>query len=149
MAMCLAFISKESSYTFPLLPGVWLAVNGGLKERRGWYALAPFFAAAACVLALRWALFGGIGGYRDAAGAPQALSVALIPVLKTFALRLWAVLFFPINWSIEPGTVFGIVTILYLASLLPAFVGWDSKARFSAHDRMAARAWPCRPCSSC
>ena len=116
-AMSLAFISKESSYTLPLLLGLWLAVNGGLKDRRGWYAFLPFFTAAACLFAWRWILFGGIGGYADAAGRPQALSLGFVPVLNTFGLRLWAVLFFPINWSVQPGVVLGIVTTFYVAAL--------------------------------
>lgn len=135
-AMNLAFISKESSYTFPLLLAVWLAANGGLKDRRGWYALLPFFAAAACLFAWRWILFGGIGGYVDAAGRSQALSVGLVPILKTFALRLWAVLFFPINWSVQPGAVLGIVTAFYLAALF-----WLSSVAARRRDLVLAIGW--------
>jgi hypothetical protein len=119
--MVLAFISKESSYTLPLVLVVFLAVNGGLKTRRGWYALAPFFAFAAGMLAWRWMLFGGIGGYLNAAGQPQAMSPGLLPVLKIFAMRLWAVLFFPINWSQQPGVLFGIFAVLYIVALLWLF----------------------------
>ncbi len=118
LSMVLAFFSKESSYTFPLVLVVFLASNGSLKTRRGWYALAPFFAFAAGMLAWRWILFGGIGGYLNAAGQPQALSPGLLPVLKIFALRLWAVLFFPINWSQQPGVLLGIFTALYIVALI-------------------------------
>ena len=117
LSMVLAFFSKESSYTFPLVLVVFLASNGGLKTRRGWYGLAPFFALAAGMLAWRWILFGGIGGYLTAAGQPQALSPGVLPVLKIFALRLWAVLFFPINWSQQPGVWLGIFTALYVVAL--------------------------------
>jgi hypothetical protein len=117
LSMVLAFFSKESSYTFPLVLLVFLSSNGGLKTRRGWYALAPFFALAAGMLAWRWILFGGIGGYLNAAGQPQALSPGVLPVLKIFALRLWAVLFFPINWSQQPGVLLGIFTVLYIVAL--------------------------------
>ena len=117
LSMVLAFFSKESSYTFPLVLLVFLGSNGGLKTRRGWYALAPFFALAAGMLVWRWILFGGIGGYLNAAGQPQALSPGLLPVLKIFALRLWAVLFFPINWSQQPGVLLGIFTLLYMVAL--------------------------------
>jgi len=135
-AMCLAFLCKESSYTFPLLVGLWLAVNGGLKDRRGWFALAPFFAAAACLLAWRLILFGGIGGYVDAAGRSQALTVGFVPVLKVFGLRLWAVLFFPINWSIPPGAVLVIVTTFYLAALC-----WLSSAPVRRRDLLLTLGW--------
>jgi hypothetical protein len=116
-SMVLAFFSKESSYTFPLVLVVFLASNGALRSRRGWYSLAPFFAFAAGMLAWRWILFGGIGGYLNAAGQPQALSPGLLPVLKIFALRLWAVLFFPINWSQQPGVLLGSFTVFYIVGL--------------------------------
>jgi len=50
LSMFLAFLSKESSYTVPLALVVFLASNGGLGTRRGWYSLAPFFAVAAGIL---------------------------------------------------------------------------------------------------
>jgi len=49
--------------------------------------------------------------------------------LKTFALRLWAVLFFPVNWSQQPGLVFGIVMVFYLVALL-----WLLKAQVTWRD---------------
>jgi len=129
LSMLLAFFTKESSYTFPLVLAVFLVSNGGLKTRRGWYALAPFFAVAAGFLAWRWILFGGVGGYLNASGQPEALSLSLLPILKTFALRLWAVLFFPINWTQQPGVLLGIVTVLYVIALL-----WLLKAQAPWHD---------------
>jgi hypothetical protein len=129
LSMFLGFLSKESSYTVPLVLVVFLASNGGLGTRRGWFSLAPFFAVAAGMLAWRWILFGGIGGYLNAAGQPEALSLGVMSVLKTFALRLWAVLFFPINWSRQPGLLFGIVMVFYLAALL-----WLLKARMRWRD---------------
>jgi hypothetical protein len=128
LSMFLAFLSKESSYTVPLVLVVFLASNGGLRTRRGWYSLVPFFVVAAGMLAWRWILFGGIGGYLNSAGQPEALSLGVMSVLKTFALRLWAVLFFPINWSHQPGLVFGIVMVFYLVALvwlLKAQVAWS------------------------
>jgi len=135
-AMSLAFICKESSYTFPLLVGLWVAVNGKLKDHRDWYALVPFFAAAACLLAWRLILFGGIGGYVDASGQAQALSVGVIPILRTFGLRLWAALFFPINWSMHPGAVLGIATIVYLVALL-----WLSSIAMRRRDLILTLGW--------
>jgi hypothetical protein len=129
LSMFLAFLSKESSYTVPLVLMAFLASNGGLRTRRGWYSLAPFFAVAGGMLVWRWILFGGIGGYLNSAGQPEALSLGVLSVLKTFALRLWAVLFFPINWSQQPDLVFGIVTVFYLVALL-----WLLKAQVAWRD---------------
>jgi hypothetical protein len=129
LSMLLAFLSKESSYTVPLVLAVFLASNGGLRTRRGWYSLAPFLAVAAGMFVWRWILFGGIGGYLNSTGQPEALSLGVLSVLKTFALRLWAVLFFPINWSQQPGLVFGIVMVFYLVALL-----WLLKAQVAWRD---------------
>ncbi len=117
LAMVLGFLCKESSYTLPLLLVVFLASRGALRDRRAWYALVPFFATTAGFLAWRWFLFGGIGGYLNPAGQPEALTIGILPLLKTFGLRLWAVLFFPINWSNQPGSLLGMLLIANLAAL--------------------------------
>jgi hypothetical protein len=46
----------------------------------------------------RWAILGGIGGYRDAAKGPLIFSIGL-PTVKAFVSRLPAVLAFPLNWD--------------------------------------------------
>lgn len=125
--MTAAILSKESAYTFPLLLVVFLASRNALRVRRGIYALIPFFAVTTVLLAWRIILLGGVGGYRTPSGAPEALSMSVASVVKALGLRLPAVLFFPINWSHEPGTIFGLVMILYLASLV-----WMSRARVSS-----------------
>jgi hypothetical protein len=117
LAMVVGFFCKESSYTLPLVLTVFLASRGALRSRRAWYTLVPFFAIAAGFLTWRWFLFGGIGGYLNRAGQPEALTIGLLQLLKTFGLRLWAVLFFPINWSNQPGLLLGILLIAYLVSL--------------------------------
>jgi len=118
LAMILAFLSKESSYTFPLLLVVFLAWKGVWHSKRAWYALLPFIAVAMGFLTWRWILFGGVGGYLDKAGQPEVFSLGIVPILKTLTLRLWAILFFPINWSTQPGLLLGISLVLYLGALL-------------------------------
>ena len=118
LAMSCGFLSKETAYTFPLLLVVFLASRGALWTKRAWYALAPFVAAAIALLLWRWRLFGGIGGYLNQAGEPAALSLSFVPALKALALRLWAVLFFPINWDISPGPLLGLLMIIYVAALI-------------------------------
>jgi len=125
--MTAAILSKESAYTFPLLLVAFLVSKNALREKRGIYALIPFFAVTAALLAWRIILLGGVGGYRNSSGNPEALSMSVISVVKALALRLPAVLFFPINWSHEPGTIFGLVMILYLAALV-----WLSRARVNS-----------------
>ncbi len=117
VSMLLAILSKESAYTFALLLVVFLASNGVLKTRRALYALIPFFAVTAALLAWRIILLGGLGGYRNRTGQSEALSIGAVTAVKALVLRLAAILFFPINWSQQPNVVFGIAMILYLAAL--------------------------------
>jgi hypothetical protein len=118
LSMVLAFLSKESAYTFPVLLALLLAWRGALKTKRSFFALLPFVAVAAAFLVWRWILFGGVGGYLNPAGQPEVLSLGILSSMKALCFRLWAVLFFPVNWSNEPGLLLGIATILYLAALL-------------------------------
>ncbi|HEV2688343.1 MAG TPA: hypothetical protein VGV35_07305 [Bryobacteraceae bacterium] len=118
VAMAAAFLSKESSYTVPLLLLLFVAWKGELRFRRSWYALLPFLGITAAMLAWRWFLFGGIGGYLTPSGQPDMLSLGIVSTLKALVLRLWAILFFPINWSNEPGLLLGVLLVLYLAALV-------------------------------
>lgn len=105
-AMVLAILSKESAYALPLMI-VLLA-----WQKRALRSALPFVVAAACLLGWRWTLFSGWGGY------PGATSPGAVAVVKTLALRLWAILFFPVNWSIEPGVWLGALAVAYLGALL-------------------------------
>lgn len=125
-SMLLAILSKESAYTFALLLVVFLAANGVLKTRRAINALIPFFAVSAALLVWRIILLGGVGGYQNRTGQSEALSFGVITLVKALILRLTAILFFPINWSHQPNAAFGIVTVLYLATLV-----WLATARVS------------------
>ena len=109
VCMVLSILSKEAAYTFPLLLVLLMvARRESLRNRIG--ILVPFFVSAAVLFGYRWWLFGGIGGYRNAmTGKAQALTFGL-PTLKVLVLRIWSALYFPINWSTEPGTgAFGFV----------------------------------------
>jgi uncharacterized membrane protein len=111
-SMTLAMLSKESAYVFP-----FLLLLVAIPARRGVRAVVPFFALAAALFAYRWGLFGGMGGYRtDALG--------FLPALKALTLRLWAALFFPINWSVEPGGFQALAIVVLIASL-----GWLATSR--------------------
>lgn len=115
IAMVAGILCKESAYAGPLLL-VLLAP----KQWRKWI---PFFAASAILVLYRFWLFGGIGGYKTATGEPQALSINLITVIKALVLRLWAVLFVPINWSIPLGVLLGIALFAYVWAMLWLFIG--------------------------
>jgi hypothetical protein len=113
IAMVAGILCKESAYAGPLLL-VLLAP----KQWRKWI---PFFIASAVLVLYRFWLFGGIGGYKTATGEPQALSIGLITIVKALILRLWAVLFVPINWSIPLGTLLCVALIAYVCAMLWLF----------------------------
>jgi hypothetical protein len=117
VCMVLAILSKESSYVFPFLLVLFLFVKRDLCQRRI-RVLIPFFVTAAVLFVYRWWLFGGIGGYRDAqTGKSQALTFGLA-TLKALGLRIWTALFFPINWSMEPGSWMAALMIVYIGALV-------------------------------
>lgn len=114
----LAVLNKESAYAFA--PLAWLLLAA--KERPGWKgirALLPFVALEAALFAYRWWVLGGIGGYASSAtGRSMFLSLDLLHIVKTLCWRMWAILFFPIDWE-APTTVFlGITLFLAAAALL-------------------------------
>ncbi len=115
-AMILGLISKESAYAAPVALFGIMIVTGAWRSRRA-VSYAPFFAAAIAVFAYRWSLLHGIGGYLTPSGTPQAMSLNLISVSKALLYRVWAILFFPINWTIQPGAVLAIAMFLYLGAL--------------------------------
>ena len=106
--MVLAIFTKESAYAFAPLAAL-LTVGRQDTVRRRAFVLAPFFLLTAALLAHRWSMYGDIGGYRTASGAPQAFVLGLIPALKALGLRMWAALYFPVNWSAEPGRLLGLL----------------------------------------
>ncbi len=103
-----------------------------LRSRELAPPLAPFFAMAVCLFAYRWVLFGGIGGYLDPSGRPQALLLTPISVIKTLGFRIWAVLMFPLDWDAVSGFAVGIAMVLYLAAL-----AWLTTTRARARDLIA------------
>jgi hypothetical protein len=107
--MVLAILCKESAYIFPLVLLVFMLSKREFRFRQ-YGILVPYFAVAAILFAYRWILFGGIGGYHSLqTGGSGASMIGIIPALKVLLLRLWAVLFFPINWSIQPGFILAVL----------------------------------------
>jgi protein O-mannosyl-transferase len=118
-SMGAGLISKESAYAVPLAMLVVTFKKTGLRPgswNRRIRTLAPFFLLAAVLFVYRWALQGGIGGYLGPGGRPQALSLNPVSIGEALALRLWAVLFFPVNWAVDAGAWLGIATVLYAAA---------------------------------
>jgi hypothetical protein len=128
-SMGAGLLSKESAYAAPLAMLVYQAARPSSWSRRI-RTLAPFFLLAAVLFAYRWALQGGIGGYLGPGGQPQIFSLSLTQIAKVLALRLWAVLFFPINWAVGAGAWLEIATVVYaLACVALAWAVRGSRER--------------------
>lgn len=119
VTMIFAILTKESAFIFPVLLVV-LMFSGGPLSRRRIIGLIPFLCMAAALFVYRWILFHGIGGYREAlTGQPQTLHLSLVHAVEALLLRVWAALFFPINWSREPGWPLAALMVVYVAALIP------------------------------
>ncbi len=108
-----ALWSKEAAYVLPLLVAIvarW--------ERRSWASVAPYAGLTAAAFVYRWMLLGGIGGYRESSGEAAFYSLKFSTTAKAVFVRLWTSLVFPINWSIDPSVVVGILGIVYIGALL-------------------------------
>ncbi|MCU1262733.1 MAG: rane protein of unknown function, partial [Bryobacterales bacterium] len=92
-----AVMTKESAYVFPLI----LLLIAWFKKDRAFRRPAvhlPFWLLTVAVFAYRWSLLGGIGGYRGpVTGKPEILQMGVIGWVKAMVLRVWAILYFPIN----------------------------------------------------
>lgn len=127
VCMALAILSKETAYVFPLLLA-WYLLSRREWPGRPMRILLPFGLTAAALFAYRWWLFGGIGGYRDPHTQRAAALTFGLASAKALALRMWAALYFPINWSVEPERWLAVLTITGLAALMVLAGGRANRA---------------------
>jgi hypothetical protein len=99
LACLCAAISKESALCLPALAICTLAYRGGRPEQRSINAIIGLTLTTFAVLTYRFWVLGGIGGYRNAAGAPTAVQINLPHLFELLFFRMWSVLMLPINWS--------------------------------------------------
>ena len=114
VAAWLALWSKESAFVLPLLAAM-IAWRTKTTLRR----TVPYWILTAAAFIYRWMLVGGLGGYRET-------HATWFGIVKVLAVRLWAILLVPINWStpIEIyawiGLAAGIAGYLLLTGSKPA-----------------------------
>ncbi len=102
LSSVLACLSKESAYCLPLLVAV--AALFYEREQRRLVMVSSLWAGLACMAAFVYRIWflRGIGGYRDTAGSPMVFDWHPASTAQALLLRIWALLFIPVNWSIEP-----------------------------------------------
>jgi hypothetical protein len=113
-----ALLSKESAYVLPLMLALIVVFRRDLWNPNARAAILAVTTLTGAVFAYRWQLLGGIGGYHDAHGTPTILLLNIWLLVKALALRLWAVLFFPLNWTDEPGWVLNAMLSVALIGLV-------------------------------
>jgi hypothetical protein len=116
LATVLATLSKEAAFSLPLM-----ALCMILFRRAAAAAIAKLAGAMAGVCGIlflyrEWFL-GGIGGYRTEQGAPAILNFHVLGTLNALLFRVWGLLFFPLNWSVPPGTWLILTSLLMLAAV--------------------------------
>ncbi len=118
LSLFFGLLSKETAYVFPLLLVLFLVTEHDFS-RRSLRMLAPHWILTILVFVYRWKLLAGVGGYRNPrTGAPEVFDLGLISSLKALGLRVWAALFFPINWSVEPSLVLAFLLLAGVACLI-------------------------------
>lgn len=111
-------LSKESAYVLPLLLGTLLWWKSEFRTRTGYKLTLLCSLLTLGTFTYRWFLLSGIGGYVNQQGSPTIFSTSLWLILKALALRLWAVLIFPINWTDSLEPILQICLLLMTACLL-------------------------------
>ncbi len=116
-------LCKESAYAGPfVMAGFLLPVYGW---RSAWNnpgvrsSVLGSCGVCAVLVAYRWFLFRGPGGYVDpASGRPMILSMHVATVAKALGVRIWDVLLFPINWDAPVTLWAGLGIVIGAAALV-------------------------------
>lgn len=100
---------KESAYAYPLLLiGLVYAARRVTRETLRFVFVTLLLYGG--LFTYRWRLFHGPGGYTDpATGRPQILSLQPLSTAKALLVRIWAILFFPVDWNSHLGVLVQIV----------------------------------------
>jgi len=114
----LAVCTKESAFCVPLLSLSLLPLYSAEQRRRILSASLALAAICAVLFAYRWWALGGIGGYMDPAGLPTIWRSSPAHSFKALFFRMWALLFFPINWSAPLRWILRVSAVAFLAALL-------------------------------
>ena len=114
IAMTAGLLSKESAYSFALVAALLVVCTGAAGRRQAWVAVVAFVAVTAVLFIYRWHLLGGIGGYGQ---------MSLPLSLKGLLFRMWAILFFPVNWTLPAARWVELLLAAYSAALVKLFLG--------------------------
>jgi hypothetical protein len=115
----LALLSKEAAFCLPLL-AVCLIPFDPQSYRRTLKSAGALALMCCAVFAYRLWFLGGIGGYRTSAGTAAILNFSLLRTAKALFYRQWAILSWPVNWSLDLNSFLKFGFILMVAASLLA-----------------------------
>ena len=118
VCMALSALSKETGYVTSIVLILLSVVMSRPGQRCDW-RLLPIGVICLVLFGYRWAVLGDIGGYIDfSTGEAEIWSLTALGAIKVLGLRLWANLFFPVNWSRDLGVGLSVLTAANVAGLL-------------------------------
>jgi hypothetical protein len=115
----LALLSKEAAFCLPLL-AICLIPFDPRSHRRTLKAAGLLAIVCCAVFAYRMWFLGGIGGYRTSVGTPAILNFSLLRSVKALFYRQWAILSWPVNWSVDLNSFLKLGFVLMVAASLLA-----------------------------
>ena len=111
-----ALFSKEAAYALPFLV-LSLTPFYPKQERRRLLKMAGTLAIVCAVqFAYRLWIIGGVGGYQSG-GRANVLTFSALRSLKALLWRLWALIFFPINWAPDTTRSVQISMLIFVVAL--------------------------------
>ncbi len=119
LATAAACLCKESAYVLPVL--LALLLGRAALTRAGRVLIASNAAVATAIFAWRWVVLKGIGGYLQTDGAtPTVFQFNPMVMVRTFLVRIWGILWFPVNWSrpLEWWMILGLIAGVIASCLL-------------------------------
>ncbi len=116
LSTVLAICTKEAAFALPLMLIVMSMFHVGERHRRLLRAAPGIFVVAAVGFIYRLWMIQGIGGYQTN-GHPNVFVFNVIRLAKGLFWRLWALAFFPINWSSRANVLLALLMALFLVLL--------------------------------
>ncbi len=118
----LGMCTKEAAFALPLMLIVMSMFHGGERRRRLLRTSPGIFAVAAAGFIYRLWMIRGIGGYQTN-GHPDVFTFSAIRSAKALLWRLWALTFFPINWSSRASLTVALLMVGFVVLLVVIAAG--------------------------
>lgn len=101
VAAVAAMLCKEAAFCLPALAFCTILYRGSRFHKKVWKVIAGLIILEITILGYRAWVVQGLGGYGAESGDPMLLHFSFLHLLQLLVFRMWSVLFFPINWSVD------------------------------------------------